>query len=369
MACAWRNFFKVPIVGITGSIGKTTTKNILATIVKQAGCNYLVSQGNQNTLIGVALNILKLNEQHQGAIFEIGINQRGEMSRIAALLRPTTALITGIGHSHMQGLGSLADIAMEKRDIFKYLQENNVGFINGDQPILSQVSYNHPVIKFGLKTTNQIQARKITVQGNSTSLSLKIYKEKYSVVLPVNHSGRIVNTLAAVAVAQYLNIPHSSIIAGIQQSIQVPGRFEQKSLASKSGIVINDCYNASPESMKAALLAFQKYETQGHKIAILGDMLELGPDSAFWHRQLGRFLRKVPSLKHVILVGSLVQWTKKTSPVGLSIDIVPTWQDALLKVKEHIIQDDAAILVKGSLGVGLTHIVDNLTKNQANEQR
>ena len=125
-------------------------------------------------------------------------------------------------------------------------------------------------------------------------------------------------------------------------------------------MLINDCYNANPESMKASLLAFQNIHTSAYKIAILGDMLGLGINSPFWHRQLGRFLRKVPTLKHIILVGKLVQWTKNTIPVPLSVEKVDTWQEALVLLESRLTQD-SLVLVKGSLGVGLSNIVNHLS--------
>ena len=131
----------------------------------------------------------------------------------------------------------------------------------------------------------------------------------------------------------------------IQKKFVVERRFEQLPLKAGKGVVIDDCYNASPESMKAALLALQKLETRAQKFAILGDMLELGVNSPFWHRQLGRFLRKVPTLKKVYLVGNLVEWTKKTVPVGLAVEHVATWQDALTMVKADL-KDEAVVLVK-----------------------
>jgi len=363
LAIAWRSKVTYPIIAITGSVGKTSTKEILTNILKLNGNNFLASQGNQNTKIGVSLNVLRLRPEHQMALFEVGINKRGEMAEIARILRPTTAIITSIGHCHMEGLGSLSDIALEKRDVFKYFTEQSIGIVNGDQPVIAQVSYAHPVIKFGAKTTNQIQARKIRVSSRSVSCVMKIYKEKHNVILPQSHTGIVFNALAAAGAAHLLGVSNSVIIKAIQQPLQVPGRFEQKELASFKGVMINDCYNANPESMKAALLAFQNIETNAQKIAILGDMLELGVNSPFWHRQLGRFLRKVSSLKQVILVGDMIKWTKKTAPVGLSIEIVPTWSAAIEKLKTKL-NDESVVLVKGSGSIGLNNLVDAFTQKQ-----
>lgn len=365
LAASWRAQFNYPIVAITGSVGKTSTKEIIANILTAHGSNFLVSHGNQNTLIGLSLNMLRMRSHHQVAIFEVGISKRGEMGRLAHQLKPTTALITNVYHSHMEGLGSLTDIALEKRDIFKYFDEDSIGIVNGDQPILAHVGYNHPVVKFGAKTINQIQARKVNLDGNHSSFVLKIYKEKHRILLKQMHEGTVFNSLAAAAVAYLLKIPATTIVQGIQKPFVITGRYEQRSLKKWKGTLIDDCYNANPESMKAALLAFQKIDTKAQKIAVLGDMLELGVGSPFWHRQLGRFLSKVPSLTQVILVGEQVQWThaellKRTIPIGLRAQVVPNWKEAAEKLREHL-SDEVVILVKGSHAMGLENLVAEFT--------
>ncbi len=363
LACAWRNQFNYPVIGITGSVGKTSTKEILKQIIQLHDVPFIASHGNQNTRVGIAMNIFKMRAHHKVAIFELGISKRGEMGQLTQIARPTSAVITGIGHAHMEGLGSLADIAAEKREIFNCFTESSIGVINGDQPLLAQVAYAHPVIKFGYKTINQIQARKIQARGDAISFVLKLYKEKYLITIPHPHEGAVINSLAAATLAYLLNVPASTIVKGIQQPLTVAGRFEEKKVSDGKGgkgKFIQDCYNANPESMKAALLAFQKLETTAQKVAVLGDMLELGVSAPFWHRQLGRFLRKVPSLKHVILVGDMVKWTYKTIPVGVSVDLVPTWKEAVQKLESQLKQD-CVILVKGSRSLALENLVQKFT--------
>lgn len=361
LAAAWRAQFDYPVVAVAGSVGKTSTKQIIANVLRGNGNNALISEANQNTRLGLALNMLKMRKEHDCAIFEVGVNKRGEMVKLADMLRPTTALITCVGHCHMEGLGSLSDIALEKRTIFKYFNEDSIGIINGDQSILSGVGYAHPVIKFGSKTTNQIQARKINIGSDYVEFMLKIYKEKYAVRLKNAHSGAVFNALGATVVCHYLGVSDDVIVKGIQEPISIHSRFERCELKNGKGLMINDCYNANPESMKAALLALEHIETGAHKIAILGDMLELGVNSPFWHRQLGRFLRKVPSLKEVILVGNMVEWTKKTLPVSVKVDLVPTWQDAIKKLEGKLAKDNL-VLVKGSFGMQLDNVVHHFAK-------
>lgn len=363
LAIEWRSKFEIPVIAITGSVGKTSTKEMLANILTLNGNKFLVSQGNQNTRLGVSLNILKMRSEHQMAILEVGISKRGEMAELSRLLRPTNAIITTVGHAHMEGLGSLTDIALEKRDIFKSFTEKSIGIVNGDLPILANVSYQHPVIKFGSKTTNQIQARKIRLTSSQASFVMKIYKEKFNVVVNKPHAGIVFNALAATAAAQLLGVPNKIIVQGVQTPLAINGRFEQCPLQKNKGVIINDCYNANPESMKAALLAFQNIQTSAQKIAVLGDMLELGVNSPFWHRQLGRFLRKVPSLRQVILVGDMVKWTKKTAPVGVSIEMVPDWGSAVA-ILENKLDKESLVLVKGSQGMGLRNLVTTFTDKQ-----
>ena len=361
VAAAWRQQFTMPVVGITGSVGKTSTKEMLVAVLQAGGKQYLATEGTKNTLISIAARLLALNKEHQCVVVEMGINKRGEMAALANLVRPTMAIITAVAHSHMEGLGSLQDIAAEKRDIFKYFTASDIGIINGDHAMLAGISFQHPVVKFGLKTTNQVQARKIQVGNGATSCALKFYGKKYQLTLPTIHAGRLLNALACAAAAHLLGIDDATILKGIQQAPIVPGRFELKKLRARKGIVVNDCYNANPESMKEALLAFERMETRGKKIAVLGDMLELGVNASFWHRQIGRILRKTPSLAHVIFVGSSIKAAEKTIPIGIPFSSVANWQEAITEVERHL-EDDVTVLVKASNGVGLKNLVENIVE-------
>jgi UDP-N-acetylmuramoyl-tripeptide--D-alanyl-D-alanine ligase len=179
--------------------------------------------------------------------------------------------------------------------------------------------------------------------------------------MPTNHSGPVLNGLAVVAAAYVLGIGPDVIIQALQFPVFVPGRFERRSIKNKRGILIDDCYNASPESMKAALLAFEKLEEKGQKIAVLGDMLELGVNAPFWHRQLGRFLRKVPSLNHVVLVGENIKWAQKTMPSYITCDVVPTWKEAVGCLASKL-DKESIVLVKGSLSLGLKNIIQEMAE-------
>ena len=358
LAKEWRSKFNYPVVGITGSVGKTSTKEMVANILRTSGESFYVSYGNQNTIIGVALNILKMQPGYKAAIFEVGISDRGVMAKIADMLRPTYALITGIGHAHMQGLGSLTDVAAEKRAIFSCFSDANIGIVNGDQEALTSISYAYPVLKFGLKTSNQIQARKISIKNNVITFVAKIYKKKYPIILQGSHEGSVLNALAAISIAHMIEIPTEIAIEGIQKPLAVQGRFEFCN-TKNNGIIVNDSYNANPESVKAGLLAFNAYESDCSRVVVLGDMLELGIDGAFWHRQIGRFLRKISGIKHLILVGHMIEWTRKTAPIGLNVECFETWEQALPTIKK-VTNSKTITFVKASRSVGLQNIIDAL---------
>lgn len=367
LARVWRAQFSCPFVGVTGSVGKTTTKELISAVAKYQGIPHIVSPGNINTRIGAATVLLTLREHHQLAILEMGISQAGEMAALADLIRPSTAVITTVAHQHMDGLGSLQSISHEKREIFKYFSHDSIGVINGDVLNLVDVSYAHPVIKFGLKMTNQVQARRVRYHADTTTLILKIYEKKASVVLPKSHPGYVMNVLAASAVATVLGIPFESIVAAVQEVVVVSGRYEQRLLKNGKGFLINDCYNANPESMKAALEAFERMPVKGKKVAILGDMLGLGMNAHYWHRQLGRFLRKSPSLTHVVFVGNEVKAALKTVPMTLSVVVVPSWRDAVVILQEQL-HENSAVLVKGSRGIQLDMLVDILSSDEKSLQ-
>jgi len=361
LAKVWRANFNIPVVGITGSIGKTSTREMVTNILQQKEKKFVATWGNYSSLLGLSLSLLKIRDHHEIGVFEVGISKRGDMSRAVDILRPTVAVITAVGHSHMEGLGALTDIASEKRIIFKYFNDDMVGIVNGDQAPVADVGYMHPVLKFGAKSTNQIQARKIRVNSDQITFILKIYKNKYPVCLQSSHEGRVVNALAAASICQLLNIDDQTIVEGLQRPLTVGRRFEWLPLKNGKGVLIDDSYNASPESLRAALLAVEHIKTEAYKIAVIGDMLELGVDSAFWHRQIGRFLRKTSSIQEVILVGKRVKSAETVIPSGIKVSLAKTSEEALSIVKKFN-KKELLILIKGSRDMHLNAIVDVLAK-------
>jgi len=362
MAKCWRQSLGGKIIGITGSLGKTTTKEMLGSILRESKIPSYISFKNQNNIIGLCLNILKVKANNEVAVFEVGINHKGEMDLLADVLRPDIAVITSIAHVHTEGLGSLDGVAEEKRLIMKHFCSSDIGVIPGDCGLLANSYYKHPIIKFGLKKRNQVQAKRIkTVRfdEDGVSFSLRIFNDEFKLSLMLGNEALVKNALAAVAIATLISLPAEKIIKGLENFKPVEGRFEKKLLKNNSGILINDCYNASPESMKEALLAFHKMQARGPKSAVLGDMLELGKKEAFWHRQIGRSLCNMLSINHLIIVGDRAKTIASTAPLTMKVTLSKDWKEAC-KSLNKILEKDSLILLNGSKAVGLSNIVGQI---------
>lgn len=362
----WRARFTIPFVGITGSIGKTTTKEMVRSIAQAAGLQALITQASYNTDVGLSLTLLSLRDHHKAAVFEMGVNDPGEMDVLVDLVRPTIGLITCVAHSHMNGLGDIIGIAREKNKIFKLFSSTNVGIIFGDQPILEQAHYHHPIVRFGLKTKNHIQARRIhhvlMSHGDYGSrFTLKIYDAQYPVTLNTPHTALINNAVAAAAIGHFLGIEQSAIVKGLEQFQPFKNRYERKTIKGERGVIMSDCYNASPESMRAALKTFHELPSDLPKIAVLGDMLELGEKERFWHRQVGRVLCKAHSVQQIILVGKRAQWIAQTAPLTIKFEYVDTWQEAEAALERLLSGQQRLVLVKASKAVGLQNLVERIT--------
>lgn len=357
LAAAWRQKFNIPVIGITGTVGKTTTKEMVKTILEHAQIPSLVSYGNQNTLIGVSMNILKMSDVHRVAVLEMGIGETGKMQELAALVRPTFALITVIGHGHLKGLGK--QVAVEKLKIFSLFGSSNIGIINGDQPELTAIKYHHLIIHFGKKKTNQIRVLKISIQNNSIHCTVQIYNKKYSVILQSTNQSRVYNALAAIAVGKSLGIADDIMIQAVEQFSGAYRRFERIVLNHECEL-IDDAYNANPESMKASLAAFQSYQTSRKRVLVLGDMLELADQAVVHHRNVGRMIAKMSDIHAVILIGQHVLDMTKTLPKHIQYYHFKQAQDAGDLLKSMLLDQNTVFLFKASCSMGLVSLVKQL---------
>ncbi len=283
----YRSTFDIPVIGLTGSVGKTTTKDMIA-LVAGAKYNTLKTQGNLNNDIGMPLTLLSMDENTQCAVIEMGMNHLGEISRLTRASRPTVGVITNIGVSHIENLGSRENILKAKLEIIEGMEKGSPLILNGDNDLLSTVmSERFKVVFFSI--TNpvcKIRADDIKEDGLFTEFTVSAYGEKVRVRLPAIGVHNVYNALAAVAVGRELGISLSECADALGH--YVPSGMRQN-IVNKNGITfIEDCYNASPDSVKATLNTLSKINAQ-RRIAVLGDMLELGSFSENAHRLCGEY--------------------------------------------------------------------------------
>ncbi len=291
LAAHWRSCFSLPLIAVTGSNGKTTTKEMIASILGIAyGNDVLATQGNFNNDIGLPLTLLKLRANHRAAIIEMGMNHPGEIGYLTNIARPSVALVTNAQRAHLQGMGSLDAIALEKGTIFDGLGDEGVAVINADDPhasIWRQRNAGRRIVSFGLDTVATVHGR-VRVHGLETELHFITPDGEGAVDLaqPGLHNAR--NALAAVAATFAAGIPVAQIERGLAAFKGVKGRLQRRA-GLNGAVILDDTYNANPDSVRAGIDVLAS--TIGRKVLVLGDMGEIGDAAAQYHDEIGGYAK------------------------------------------------------------------------------
>ncbi|MGC1853863.1 MAG: UDP-N-acetylmuramoyl-tripeptide--D-alanyl-D-alanine ligase [Candidatus Aquirickettsiella sp.] len=340
-----RRQFSIPIIALTGSCGKTTTKEMIRSILDEVG-PVLTNFKNFNNDIGLPLTLLNLNNQHRYAVIEIGANHIGEIEYLTHITQPNVALVTNIGPAHLQGFGSLAGVAEAKAEIFSGLVKNGVAIINADDKFANTIQKAcaaFRIVRFGLSEQADFSATNIQMDADGKTrflLHAPSGKEMMiSLCLPGQHHA--LNALAAAAAASQVGVELSDIKSGLEKMQPVPGRV----IVSKTKIgatLIDDSYNANPSSVAVALKLLAHYT--GQRIFVMGDMGELGQNAIDYHRQIGQLAKEL-NIDDVYTCGDLSKETAKA--FGASAKHYPDHQALILALKSRL-QENVTILVKGS---------------------
>ncbi len=354
-----RSLYNIPVIAITGSVGKTSTKDIVASVV---GMKYKVfkTQGNLNNHIGVPLTVLSLDD-HEALVVEMGMNNLGEISVLSKIAKPTVAIITNVGTAHIGNLGSRENIRKAKLEILDGMQDDGVLIINNDNDMLHDWFENEAipqkVATYGIENKSDVMAKNIELLANSSKFKTTINNEEKEIEVPVGGIHFVYNALCAITVATVIGVQIDDAITGIKNFELSKSRMELIKLLNEVTL-INDCYNANYDSMKASIEYLSK-TSEGRKIAVLGDMLELGEFSESLHQKVGEEVRK-NKIDILITVGEMGKVIAAEAKKELAeVYTFDNNQDAISKIKE-IMKSQDTILVKASNGMHFAEIVEKL---------
>jgi len=358
-AAYYRRKFKLPVVGVTGSSGKTTTKDFIAGVLSNRMIT-LKTAGNLNNEVGLPLTVLTLEQQHQAAVLEMGMSALGEIDALARIAQPDVGVITNIGEAHLEQMGSVEAIARAKGELLDYMGADGTAVLNGDDPRLVEMGKRFPgkVLFYGFEQ-GDIRCIWLTRQGESSFFRVRFpegNEADFRLDLPGRHL--VSNALAALSVGWLFQISPAEMQIGLQGSRVAAGRMQIKT--TSAGVkVIDDSYNANPSSVKAALQVLG--ELGGKKsVAVLGDMLELGAESLPAHREVGRFAARC-GIGALISVGILAgEAAAAAQEEGLLVRVCVDHQEALAAILEISPDRDWYILVKGSRGMRMEKVTQQL---------
>ena len=354
-----RSLYNIPVIAVTGSVGKTSTKDIIANVLGQK-YNVLKTEGNFNNHLGLPLTLLRLKD-HTAVVVEMGMNHFKEISVLTNIAKPTVAVITNIGTSHIGNLGSRENILKAKLEILEGLHENGKIIINNDNDLLhnwAQTVDRSNIYTYGIENKSDFTPYNIQENNNETLYGINIGKDKYNVKVPVMGRHFVYNSLCAISVARALEIEPEKIIKGVAEFKLTAKRMDFRNLKN-GAIVLADYYNASYDSMKSALEVVKDYKAS-RKIAVLGDMLELGEFSEKLHQNVGTevYNNKIDIL---ITVGKLAKHIAKTAKDLGTKEIYECENNVeAAKILNKKIEEGDLILLKASNGMNFGEILENI---------
>ena len=352
---AYREKFDIPVVGVSGSVGKTSTKEMLCAVLSQRYRTHK-TQGNLNNELGVPLTLLSMPEDTEAAVIEMGISGFGEMERLSRMAQPTVCVLTIIGSCHLENLGDRDGVLRAKTEMFLHARDNAVYVLNGDDDKLSavkEVGGKAPIF-FGLNPDNRYHAENIRNNGEGgVSCTLCFDDTRLDVVIPAIGSYMVSNALAAVAVGRLLGLSDEELVRGVQAYKTVGSRANV--IRTERIRIIDDCYNANPTSVSASIDTL--VNLGGRTVAVLGDMKELGKEELALHEQTGRYARE-KGVDLVLAVGPLAK--------ALAKGAQGEWFGSIEELEEKLpalLRDGDTVLVKASHSMQFEKITAFLKEN------
>lgn len=359
LAKSYRNELTVKVVGITGSNGKTTTKDMTEAVLSKS-YRVIKTEGNFNNELGLPLTILRLAEDTEIAILEMGMSSFGEIEFLSNLARPDVAIITNIGESHMQYLGSREGIAKAKLEILSGLQKKGLFIYYGDEPLLTSQVESLAINKqsFGLSTNHSIYCTSIQQQNMSTTFTINQSDLTFS--LPVLGTHNVQNALAAILVGKYFGVSFDEMKEQLAD-LSLTKMRAQTMKGPNDSLLINDAYNASPTSMKAAIDLISGLDNYSKKIVVLADVLELGDLEVKYHQEIGAYINP-EKIDYIFTFGELGKEIANGAKENFDEESIKSFNDKMILAKDlrGLLDKETVVLFKGSRGMKLEEIINNL---------
>ncbi len=356
---ACRNSFEFPVIGVTGSVGKTTAKEMICAVLSQRW-NTLKTEGNHNNQIGVPMTLSRLEREHEAAVVELGISGFGEMSLLASMARPTVGVFTYIGHAHLEFLHDLDGVFRAKTEMLGFMDEDAPLIINGDDAKLIKLKDRENVLSFGLGENCDVRAENIAVlpDGN-TSCTIKYLDKQIDALIPAYGQHMVYAAAEGAAVGFAMGLSEEEIRNGIA-AYKTVGR---RGAVTDTGYItlVDDCYNANPDSLSCAVDSLMKMS--GRHVCVLSDMRELGEDSPKMHTDVGKHIAE----KGVELVLACGPMSRYLCEAAGECAVYFESKEELIKMLPEYIQKGDRVLVKASLGMHMEPAAEALKKLEVSE--
>ncbi len=356
LAAAWRRRFAIPLVAVTGSNGKTTTKEMIAAVLKAAhGEQVLATQGNFNNDIGLPLTLLGLDAGHKAAVVEMGMNHPGEIAYLTRIAQPTVALVTNAQRAHLEGMGDLDAVAREKATIYEGLGQTGVAVINGDDAyagLWRELNAGRSQLDFGLDQPARVSGR-VKLHGLETRLTLETPEGSRDIPLQVSGRHNARNALAAASVGLAMGLDLDTVARGLAGFTGVKGRL-QRLAGPRGAVLLDDTYNANPDSVRAGIDVLAS--TVGRQILVLGDMGEIGEACAQYHDEIGGYAKSM-GVDRLYALGEASQQAVRNFGEGARHFKTP---EALAQALLPELDGDTTVLVKGSRFMKMERVVQAL---------
>ena len=365
LAAAWRASFTLPVIAVTGSNGKTTTKEMIAAILKaQFGDDVLATRGNLNNDIGLPQTLLGMNTTHRAAVIEMGMNHPGEIAYLAEIGAPTVALLTNAQRAHLEGMGDMDEVAREKGSIFGGLQSAGVAVINVDDSygaLWCEMAAPHQVRSFGIDHAADVHGT-VRQHGLETALELSAVEGEAAIrlLVPGRHNAR--NAVAAAAACLAAGVPLSAVVAGLEGFAGVKGRLQRRA-GNKGAELLDDTYNANPDSVRAGIDVLAA--TIGRKLLVLGDMGEIGEASGQYHDEIGGYA-KSQGIDRLFALGDAAQQAVRNFGEGARhfCNI-----EKLIAAVDKELGPETTVLIKGSRFMKMERVADALAAPVVPEEK